>query len=207
VNRVTTDFQAIRKAADEYGRATQGNRTIRREMLTRDRNDPSCYFNLVFFDSYESAMKNSTPWPLGHLFILAWPVITVMCLAVSAGVRERRAMLDRMTQSRDRRGPGSGRSVSPSHECIFRRGPDAPGAAGDAPGRAGPWPRRAAKCDLRANGAGMGESRGKAGFSFNNYIRNNNGWSTKTRPASTSGSPSPTPQPDVELLPLLSSRL
>jgi hypothetical protein len=60
VNRVTTDFQAIRKAADEYGRATQGNRTIRREMLTRDRNDPSCYFNLVFFDSYESAMKNST---------------------------------------------------------------------------------------------------------------------------------------------------
>jgi hypothetical protein len=138
VNRVTTDFQAIRKAADEYGRATQGNRTIRREMLTRDRNDPSCYFNLVFFDSYESAMKNSTPWPLGHLFILAWPVITVMCLAVSAGVRERRAMLDRMTQSRDRRGPGSGRSVSPSHECIFRRCRTHPAPPGTRPAALGP---------------------------------------------------------------------
>jgi hypothetical protein len=56
----TQDIQAIRKAAGEYRRATQGKATIRREILTRDRNDPSRYFNLVFFDSYESAMKNSS---------------------------------------------------------------------------------------------------------------------------------------------------
>lgn len=55
----TQDIQAIRKAAGEYRRATEGKGTIRREMLTRDRNDPSRYFNLVFFDSHDSAMKNS----------------------------------------------------------------------------------------------------------------------------------------------------
>jgi len=39
--------------------ATEGRGTIRRELLTRDRNDPSRYLNVVFFDSYESAMENS----------------------------------------------------------------------------------------------------------------------------------------------------
>ena len=56
----THDIDAIRKAADEYRRATEGKGTIRREVLTRDRNDPVRYFNLVFFDSYESAMRNSS---------------------------------------------------------------------------------------------------------------------------------------------------
>ena len=30
-------------------------------MLTRDRNDPSCYFNLVFFDSYEISHEELHP--------------------------------------------------------------------------------------------------------------------------------------------------
>jgi hypothetical protein len=32
---------------------------VRREVVARDRSDPSRYFALVFFDSYESAMENS----------------------------------------------------------------------------------------------------------------------------------------------------
>jgi hypothetical protein len=52
----------------------------------------------------------------------------------------------------------------------------------------------------------MGESRGKAGFSFNNYIRNNNGWSTKNKASVDIWQSHADPQPDVELLPLLSSR-
>ena len=53
------DIGAVRKLQDDYRRATNGKNTIRGEILTRDRNDPRRYFNLVFFDSYESAMQNS----------------------------------------------------------------------------------------------------------------------------------------------------
>jgi hypothetical protein len=55
----TQDIQGIRKTADQYRQATEGKRTIRRELLTRDRNDPGRYFAIVFFDSHESAMENS----------------------------------------------------------------------------------------------------------------------------------------------------
>jgi hypothetical protein len=44
---------------DEYRAATEGKRTARRGILTKDRDKPNHYVNLVFFDSYESAMKNS----------------------------------------------------------------------------------------------------------------------------------------------------
>ena len=53
------DIEGIRKAGDDWTRATEGKRTARRLMLTRDRNDPDRYFMMVFFDSYESAMVNS----------------------------------------------------------------------------------------------------------------------------------------------------
>ena len=43
----------------EWRRATEGKRTLRRSILARDRNDPDRYFVLAFFDSYDSAMKNS----------------------------------------------------------------------------------------------------------------------------------------------------
>jgi len=48
---------AFPAAAKPAGHRREG--TIRRELLTRDRNDPSRYLNVVFFDSYESAMENS----------------------------------------------------------------------------------------------------------------------------------------------------
>jgi spore coat protein CotH len=53
------DVETVLKLQNEYRQATEGKSTIRREILTRDRHDPSHLFNLVFFDSYESAMENS----------------------------------------------------------------------------------------------------------------------------------------------------
>ena len=55
----TGDIDAIRKAGDQWEHATEGKRTARRQVLTRDRHDPNRYQLLVFFDSYESAMQNS----------------------------------------------------------------------------------------------------------------------------------------------------
>jgi hypothetical protein len=55
----TSNFEELEKAEEEWRAATEGKRTIRREIATRDRNDPSHYVFLAFFDSYESAMENS----------------------------------------------------------------------------------------------------------------------------------------------------
>ena len=43
----------------EWEQATEGTRTSRRSIVTRDRDDPRRHLVLVFFDSYESAMENS----------------------------------------------------------------------------------------------------------------------------------------------------
>ena len=48
-----------RAAVEEYRAATQGRRTVKRGILAADRDRPGHYLNLVFFDSYEDAMKNS----------------------------------------------------------------------------------------------------------------------------------------------------
>ena len=45
--------------AEEWERATEGKRKARRRFLGQDRDDQERYFNVVFFDSYESAMENS----------------------------------------------------------------------------------------------------------------------------------------------------
>ncbi len=55
----TSRMTEIQAAADEWEKATEGKRTVRRRVLCQDRDDPKHYFNLVFFDSYEAAMKNS----------------------------------------------------------------------------------------------------------------------------------------------------
>jgi hypothetical protein len=55
----TSDLEGIKKADEEWRAATEGKRTLRREIMTRDRNDPSHYVLITFFDSYESAMENS----------------------------------------------------------------------------------------------------------------------------------------------------
>ncbi len=55
----TSDLDAVRKADEEWRQGTEGKRTVRREILAADRNEPGRYFAIVFFDSYESAMENS----------------------------------------------------------------------------------------------------------------------------------------------------
>jgi hypothetical protein len=55
----TSDIDAVEKSGEEWEAATTGKRTVQKQIITRDRNDPSHYVLFVFFDSYESAMKNS----------------------------------------------------------------------------------------------------------------------------------------------------
>jgi hypothetical protein len=56
----TSDIEGVRRIDKEWRRATEGRRTVRRELLARDHSDPDRYFAVVFFDSYESAMANSS---------------------------------------------------------------------------------------------------------------------------------------------------
>jgi hypothetical protein len=55
----TSGIDRVRQINDEWWRATEGKRTVRRELLARDHSDPGRCFAVVFFDSYESAMENS----------------------------------------------------------------------------------------------------------------------------------------------------
>jgi hypothetical protein len=55
----TQDIGPMRATNDSWAKATEGKRTATHRMLARDHNDPDRYYALVFFDSYESAMKNS----------------------------------------------------------------------------------------------------------------------------------------------------
>ena len=55
----TSNIEAMKKLEEDWREATEGKRTVRREVLAQDRSDPSRYFSIVFFDSYESAMENS----------------------------------------------------------------------------------------------------------------------------------------------------
>ncbi len=47
------------KLVDEWRERTAGKRTAHRAILARDRDEEGSFFNIVFFDSYESAMQNS----------------------------------------------------------------------------------------------------------------------------------------------------
>src|SRR5438128_734910 len=55
----TSDIDGMSRVEDEWRQATEGKRTARRSIRTRDRSDPNRYSSIVFFDSYESAMENS----------------------------------------------------------------------------------------------------------------------------------------------------
>jgi quinol monooxygenase YgiN len=52
-------YDELAALEDEWRQATEGKRTLRRSIVTRDRNDADRYLILAFFDSYESAMENS----------------------------------------------------------------------------------------------------------------------------------------------------
>ena|ERR1700693_3498714 len=55
----TSDIDAVLKITDEWLKATEGRRTARHHIVTRDRNNAGRYKVIVFFDSYDSAMENS----------------------------------------------------------------------------------------------------------------------------------------------------
>lgn len=55
----TESSDELKALGDEFFAATEGKRTVRRSVVTRDRNDPERHVLIVFFDSYESAMENS----------------------------------------------------------------------------------------------------------------------------------------------------
>ena len=55
----TSKFEEMRKVADEWESAAGSSSTARRRVLCQDRDNPGTYMNIVYFDSYESAMENS----------------------------------------------------------------------------------------------------------------------------------------------------
>ena len=59
INFRTSQYEAGRELVQEFQARTEGRRTVRRAVMCRDRDDPTNMFNVVFFDSYESAMQNS----------------------------------------------------------------------------------------------------------------------------------------------------
>jgi len=56
----TSKFDAMREVEKEWEQATEGKRKSGRRVLAQDRDNPGRYFNIVFFDSYEDAMANSS---------------------------------------------------------------------------------------------------------------------------------------------------
>ena len=59
VEFTTDNIDAVRQIDQKWQAATEGKRTARRQIITRDRNQPNRYRAFIFFDSYESAMENS----------------------------------------------------------------------------------------------------------------------------------------------------
>jgi hypothetical protein len=55
----TSKLDEVRKLGDEWEAAAGDDRLARRRITSTDRDDPSHVYNIVFFDSYEDAMKNS----------------------------------------------------------------------------------------------------------------------------------------------------
>ncbi len=55
----TSKVDEMRKLGDDWETNAAGSSTATRRILCQDRDNPGRYYNIVFFDSYESAMENS----------------------------------------------------------------------------------------------------------------------------------------------------
>jgi hypothetical protein len=55
----TSRYDEMKALTQDFRERTEGESTVRRSIETKDRDDPSRFMVLVFFDSYESAMENS----------------------------------------------------------------------------------------------------------------------------------------------------
>jgi len=56
----TSRFDEMRKLGDEWEAAIGDDRRARQLVMCQDRDNPGHYVNIVFFDSYEEAMANSS---------------------------------------------------------------------------------------------------------------------------------------------------
>jgi len=59
VEFTTSRMDEMDEVEAEWRAATEGRRTVVRDMKTRDRDKPNTYVLIVEFDSYEDAMKNN----------------------------------------------------------------------------------------------------------------------------------------------------
>ena len=55
----TSKIDEVRKVGQEFEAAVGSDGTARRVLVCEDKDSPGRYFNVVFFDSYDDAMKNS----------------------------------------------------------------------------------------------------------------------------------------------------
>lgn len=56
----TTKIDEMRRVADQWEKATEGKRTAVWRILCQDRDEPGHCLSIVFFESYNSAMRNSS---------------------------------------------------------------------------------------------------------------------------------------------------
>jgi len=55
----TSKIDEMRQVGEAWEEAAGSESEARRRIMCEDRDDPGHYFNIVFFDSHESAMRNS----------------------------------------------------------------------------------------------------------------------------------------------------
>src|ERR1700722_15676901 len=55
----TSRIDEMRAVEDEWEKSTEGKRSAGRRILCQDRDHPDRYLQVVFFESYETAMENS----------------------------------------------------------------------------------------------------------------------------------------------------
>ncbi|WP_424347659.1 hypothetical protein [Kocuria sp. CH-021] len=59
IEYTTSRPEEVAEVLADWQQSSQGKRTARRVLSAKDRNDPKRFVEIVFFDSYESAMENS----------------------------------------------------------------------------------------------------------------------------------------------------
>jgi quinol monooxygenase YgiN len=56
----TPQLDRVQQLTKEWEERTRGEATAHRVVLSQDRDNPRHFYELVFFDSYEEAMRNSS---------------------------------------------------------------------------------------------------------------------------------------------------
>jgi hypothetical protein len=59
IEMTTSRYDEMQQAEDDWLAATEGARTVTRQLSGQDRDNPGRYVTIVEFPSYEAAMKNN----------------------------------------------------------------------------------------------------------------------------------------------------